>query len=193
MVSPTKTAPKKAGAKNTAPRRNTRSNRDERKNLTEWKEWLASNGPILAALNVDSSWDDAASNGGKVDTFHPGTVRGGHAICVVGYRTDGRFIVRNSWGTAGGTRASATSILTTSSPRSTTSPTASHCDHNHRPNDACGAAQPWTDQGRSAAARRLDGAAAHELPGQPYRSGPNPVASAFQPVRPAGRSQWLRR
>jgi C1A family cysteine protease len=73
-----------------------------KKNLTEWKEWLASNGPILAALNVDSSWDDAASNGGKVDTFQPGTVRGGHAICVVGYRTDGRFIVRNSWGTAWG-------------------------------------------------------------------------------------------
>ena len=73
-----------------------------KKKLTEWKEWLASNGPILAALNVDSSWDDAASNDGRVDTFRPDTVRGGHAICVVGYRTDGRFIVRNSWGTAWG-------------------------------------------------------------------------------------------
>ena len=72
------------------------------KDLTNWKEWLAFNGPILAALNVDSSWDNAASNGGKVDTFQSGTVRGGHAICVVGYRTDGRFIVRNSWGTAWG-------------------------------------------------------------------------------------------
>ena len=28
----------------------------------------------------------------------PDTVRGGHAICIVGYRSDGRFIVRNSWG-----------------------------------------------------------------------------------------------
>ncbi len=68
------------------------------KKLAQWKEWLASNGPILAALNVDSSWDDAASRDGKIDTFHPDTVRGGHAICIVGYRTDGRFIARNSWG-----------------------------------------------------------------------------------------------
>jgi C1A family cysteine protease len=73
-----------------------------RKHLANWKEWLASNGPLLAALNVDASWDDAASNGGKIDTFQPSTVRGGHAICIVGYRTDGRFIVRNSWGTTWG-------------------------------------------------------------------------------------------
>jgi len=73
-----------------------------KKNLRTWKEWIASNGPLLAALNVDASWDDAASNGGKIDDFQPSTVRGGHAICVVGYRTDGRFIVRNSWGTTWG-------------------------------------------------------------------------------------------
>ena len=34
--------------------------------------------------------------------FQPDTVRGGHAISIVGYRTDGRFIVRNSWGTSWG-------------------------------------------------------------------------------------------
>ncbi len=72
------------------------------KNLTSWKTWLASNGPILSAFNVDSSWDNAAANGGNIDTFHPDTVRGGHAICIVGYRADGRFIVRNSWGTSWG-------------------------------------------------------------------------------------------
>ena len=72
------------------------------RNLTSWKTWLAGNGPILAAFNVDSSWDNAAANGGKIDTFHPDTVRGGHAICIVGYRADGRFIVRNSWGTGWG-------------------------------------------------------------------------------------------
>jgi Papain family cysteine protease len=71
-------------------------------NLQSWKTWLATTGPILAAFSVDSSWDNAASNGGKIDTFHPNTVRGGHAICIVGYRTDGRFIVRNSWGTTWG-------------------------------------------------------------------------------------------
>ena len=68
------------------------------RNLSSWKTWLAGTGPILAAFNVDSSWDNAASNNGKIDTFHPDTVRGGHAICIVGYRADGRFIVRNSWG-----------------------------------------------------------------------------------------------
>jgi Papain family cysteine protease len=72
------------------------------RNLTSWKTWLAGGGPILAAFNVDSSWDNASANGGKIDTFHPDTVRGGHAICIVGYRADGRFIVRNSWGTSWG-------------------------------------------------------------------------------------------
>lgn len=73
-----------------------------RLDLKNWKSWLATNGPILAALNVDDGWDSATAKGGKVDTFKPDTVRGGHAICVVGYRTDGRFIVRNSWGTSWG-------------------------------------------------------------------------------------------
>jgi hypothetical protein len=72
------------------------------KNLANWKTWLATQGPILAALNVDASWDNATATGGRVDTFQPSTVRGGHAICIVGYRTDGRFIVRNSWGTSWG-------------------------------------------------------------------------------------------
>jgi C1A family cysteine protease len=73
-----------------------------RRDLANWKTWLASKVPILAALSVDASWDQAAANGGKIDAFQPNTVRGGHAICVVGYRKDGRFIVRNSWGTGWG-------------------------------------------------------------------------------------------
>ena len=72
------------------------------KNQAEWKSWLASNGPILAALSVDASWDRATDTGGMIDAFHPETVRGGHAVCIVGYRADGRFIVRNSWGKAWG-------------------------------------------------------------------------------------------
>lgn len=70
--------------------------------LANWKTWLAQQGPILAGLLVDSSWDQATQHGGLVDTFDPGTVRGGHAVAVVGYRTDGRFIVRNSWDTTWG-------------------------------------------------------------------------------------------
>ncbi|MGZ4725894.1 MAG: C1 family peptidase [Ilumatobacteraceae bacterium] len=72
------------------------------KNLANWKTWLATTGPILSAFNVDSSWDNAAANNGNIDVFHPDTVRGGHAVCIVGYRADGRFIVRNSWGTTWG-------------------------------------------------------------------------------------------
>ena len=62
----------------------------------------AEQGPILAPLLVDSGWDGASANAGKVDTFDPATVRGGHAVAIVGYRTDGRFIVRNSWDTTWG-------------------------------------------------------------------------------------------
>jgi C1A family cysteine protease len=75
-----------------------------RHDLDAWKHWLAESGPILVALLVDSSWDNAALNGGEIDTFKPSTVRGGHAVAVVGYRADGRFIVRNSWGTSWGDR-----------------------------------------------------------------------------------------
>ena len=72
------------------------------RNTASWKAWLAAHGPILVGLNVDHTWDNAAATGGKLDTFQPNTVRGGHAVALVGYRTDGRFIVRNSWGTAWG-------------------------------------------------------------------------------------------
>ncbi|MGE5255845.1 MAG: C1 family peptidase [Hyphomicrobiales bacterium] len=54
--------------------------------------------PILAGLNVDATWDNASATLGNLDTFQSATVRGGHAICVVGYTAD-RFIIRNSWGT----------------------------------------------------------------------------------------------
>lgn len=72
------------------------------RNLDTWRSWLANHGPILVGLSVDQTWDKATDTAGKLDTFKPATVRGGHAVCVVGYRTDGRFIIRNSWGTAWG-------------------------------------------------------------------------------------------
>ena len=72
------------------------------KNFVQWRTWLATKGPLLVALNVDSTWDNAATTQGKLDTFKPNTVRGGHAVSVVGYRADGRFIIRNSWGTTWG-------------------------------------------------------------------------------------------
>jgi C1A family cysteine protease len=53
---------------------------------------------------VDATWDNATATRGKLDTFQANTVRGGHAIAVVGYTTDRRFIIRNSWGTSWGDR-----------------------------------------------------------------------------------------
>ena len=66
-----------------------------------WKIWLAFKGPILTRLNVDRTWDQAAMTGGHMTTYLPNTVRGGHAVCLVGY-TPRYFIVRNSWGTTWG-------------------------------------------------------------------------------------------
>jgi C1A family cysteine protease len=72
------------------------------KNLAHWRSWLATQGPILFGVNVDATWDNATATHGKLDTFQPNTVRGGHAPCVVGYTADRRFIIRNSWGTGWG-------------------------------------------------------------------------------------------
>ncbi len=72
------------------------------RNLAVWKQWLADTGPILAGFAVDAHWMDATAHDGRVDTFDPDTVRGGHAVTIVGYLPDGHFIVRNSWGTAWG-------------------------------------------------------------------------------------------
>jgi hypothetical protein len=72
------------------------------RNLSNWRIWLATHGPIMAGVGIDATWDNATATHGKLDTFQPATVRGGHAICIVGYTADGRFIIRNSWGTAWG-------------------------------------------------------------------------------------------
>jgi hypothetical protein len=69
--------------------------------LSEWREWLAANGPILTRLSVDQTWDQASQSNGDLDTYMTETARGGHAVALVGYTSD-RFIVRNSWGTGWG-------------------------------------------------------------------------------------------
>jgi hypothetical protein len=68
------------------------------RSFRSWRTWLASHGPVLAAVGVDESWHRAHRTGGRLDRYRPSTVEGGHAVCVVGYRPDGRFVVRNSWG-----------------------------------------------------------------------------------------------
>ncbi len=71
------------------------------RNLQQWREWLANNGPILTRLNVDQTWMNATSTNGKLSDYKPHTAQGGHAIAIVGY-TASSFIVRNSWGTTWG-------------------------------------------------------------------------------------------
>jgi hypothetical protein len=63
----------------------------------DWRTWLANNGPILTRLDVDDTWDAAKTTQGNLDVYLADTVRGGHAVALVGYTPD-RFIVRNSWG-----------------------------------------------------------------------------------------------
>lgn len=71
------------------------------RNLTEWRNWLATKGPILTRLDVDATWDAASANAGNLAEYQPDTTRGGHAVALVGY-TPNTFIVRNSWGTGWG-------------------------------------------------------------------------------------------
>jgi hypothetical protein len=79
-------------------------------NLSNWRAWLANNGPIMVRLDVDSTWDDASFTGGNLDEYKPASTRGGHAVALVGYTAD-RFIVRNSWGTGWGDKGFAYASL----------------------------------------------------------------------------------
>ncbi|HEV8251488.1 MAG TPA: C1 family peptidase [Gaiellaceae bacterium] len=78
--------------------------------LSRWRAWLATKGPVLTRLDIDKTWDGATANGGNLDTYRPETKRGGHAIALVGYTPD-RFIVRNSWGTGWGDKGYAYASL----------------------------------------------------------------------------------
>jgi hypothetical protein len=78
--------------------------------LANWRTWLATKGPILTRLDVDSTWDQADLTNGRLDTYNPETARGGHAVALVGYTRD-RFIVRNSWGNGWGDKGFAHASL----------------------------------------------------------------------------------
>jgi len=71
------------------------------RDLDKWRSWIANQGPILTRLSVDRTWDRATATDGHLERYMPNTIRGGHAVCLVGY-TKKHFIVRNSWGTGWG-------------------------------------------------------------------------------------------
>jgi hypothetical protein len=74
-----------------------------KRDIPRWRAWLATQGPIMVGLRVDDSWMNVSSTG-LLDNYQPNTVRGGHAVAAVGYRTDGRIILRNSWDVTWGDR-----------------------------------------------------------------------------------------
>ena len=71
------------------------------RNLAAWRNWLATKGPILTRLDVDEAFMQATAKKGKLDSFTANSDMGGHCVALVGY-VNGRFIVRNSWGTGWG-------------------------------------------------------------------------------------------
>ena len=79
-------------------------------NLSSWRTWLATKGPILTRLDVDATWQDATATKGVLEEYKPRTRQGGHAVAIVGYEP-GRFVVRNSWGTGWGDRGFAYASL----------------------------------------------------------------------------------
>lgn len=79
-------------------------------NASHWRTWLASKGPILTRLGVDATWDNATATKGVLGKYQKNTIRGGHAVAIVGY-TPSSFIVRNSWGTGWGDKGFAYASL----------------------------------------------------------------------------------
>jgi len=71
------------------------------RDITDWKRWLATEGPILTRLDVDDTWYEATDTSGILNDYHKPSSPAGHAVALVGY-TKNRFIVRNSWGTRWG-------------------------------------------------------------------------------------------
>lgn len=68
-------------------------------NVSAYLDCLATGSPFVVGITVfDSFESDEAARTGEVPMPGPDeNPLGGHAICVVGYRPDGSFIVRNSW------------------------------------------------------------------------------------------------
>ena len=71
------------------------------RDLAAWRTWLATQGPILTRLDVEKNFMGATATQGKLDLYDAASVQGGHCVALVGY-LNGRFIVRNSWGTGWG-------------------------------------------------------------------------------------------
>ena len=76
------------------------------RNCDEWKQWIASSSPIVANIVIDYTWKNRVGPDGIIEEYKSDTNYGEHAITIVGYRdignNDGKFIIRNSYGTQWG-------------------------------------------------------------------------------------------
>ena len=79
------------------------------RDLAAWRNWLATKGPILTRLDVDKNFMGATATKGNLDKYDPTSIQGGHCVALVGY-INGRFIVRNSWGTGWGDKGFAYAV-----------------------------------------------------------------------------------
>ena len=79
------------------------------RDLAAWRNWLATKGPILTRLDVDKHFMGATATQGNLDQYDPSSIQGGHCVALVGY-INGRFIVRNSWGTGWGDKGFAYAV-----------------------------------------------------------------------------------
>jgi len=65
------------------------------------KQWIATNGPIQAAMDVYTDFFDVDSDAVYHQSY--GDLAGGHCVCLVGYDdVDQCWILKNSWSTAWG-------------------------------------------------------------------------------------------
>ena len=78
------------------------------------RDALVSYGPLVTTMDV---YDDFYSYSSGVYSYTTGDYAGGHAVLIVGYSDAGQyFIVKNSWGRAGGSRAISRSPTPSSAP-----------------------------------------------------------------------------
>lgn len=78
------------------------------KNLDEMKAFLANKNPLIIAVDIDGNMTKLADKFGTEvgwKTYDPNTVRGGHAMVIVGYSNAKKaFKVQNSWGSNWGNK-----------------------------------------------------------------------------------------
>ena len=75
------------------------------KNLTDLKTALSLHLPVEMGLNWYTSFDTAFAYHTTV-TRIAGTLRGGHAVCIIGYDdSKNAVLIQNSWGTSGGDKS----------------------------------------------------------------------------------------